>query len=196
MLCENIHRIMDDKKVTEDYKNILQDYLDHLTEMLNVVTRLFSDGAYYTIEPGLCENIHRIMDDKKVTEEYKNILHDYLDRLTEMLNVVTLLFSDGDHYTIEPSRLIPFGLLRGLTENYDENELEHVVIPGSRENFLVLLAFIEEENEVRRAGLIRAFRGPYTYHQHTTRLGESLLDDANKLALPSASLAELYRLIR
>jgi hypothetical protein len=186
---------MDDKKVTEDYKNILQDYLDHLTEMLNVVTRLFSDGAYYTIEPGLCENIHRIMDDKKVTEEYKNILHDYLDRLTEMLNVVTLLFSDGDYYTIEPSRLIPFGLLRGLTENYDENELEHVVIPGSRENFLVLLAFIEEENEVRRAGLIRAFRGPDTYHHNTARLGESLLDDANKLALPSASLAELYRLV-
>ena len=91
--------------------------------------------------------------------------------------------------------MVPFGLLRGLTENYDENDLEHVVIPGSRENFLVLLAYIEEENEVRRAGLIRAFRGPDTYHHHTARLGGSLLEDANYFALPSASRAELYRLV-
>jgi hypothetical protein len=141
----------------------------------------------------LSEQIQSIMDDNKVTKEYKNILQAYKNRLINMFYVVTLLFEDGEAYTIERSRLIPFGTLTQLTVSYDENELKDVVLPKSRKNFLVLLAFLEAETSARRSELIRALCEPDTYHNHTTRIGESLLKDANYFSLPEASLSDLYR---
>jgi hypothetical protein len=132
----------------------------------------------------LCENIQRIMDDKKVTEEYKTLLQDYINRLMEMLDVVTLMFSDGA-CTIERSRLVPFGVLWAMTQNYDENELENVVIPRSRETFLILLKFIDAVHPTRRWELI----------EYNTKFGASLLRDAKYFNLPSASQSELYRLV-
>jgi hypothetical protein len=131
----------------------------------------------------LCENIHRIMNDKKVSQEYKTFVQEYIDRLTEVLDVVTLLFSDGS-YSIERSRLVPFGVLWGLTQNYNENELETVVIPRSRENFLVLLSFLETD-PARRARV---------YHEHSTRFVGSLLEDATYFGVSSTYLAEIERL--
>ena len=133
----------------------------------------------------LCENIQRIMDDRKVTEEYKIFLQDNINRLMEMLDVVTLMFSDGA-YTIERSRLVPFGVLWVLTQNYDENELENVVIPRSRETFLILLEFIESVTPIRRQVLI---------HKYNTEIGASLLDDATYFDLSSTYQSELYRLV-
>ena len=130
----------------------------------------------------LCENIQRIMDDRKVTAEYKTLVQDYVNRLMEVLNVVTITFSDGA-YTIERSRLVPFGVLWALIQNYDENELENVVIPRSRESFLVLLEFMEAATPIRREELI---------HEHKTTFGTSLIHDANYFDLPSASQSELY----
>jgi hypothetical protein len=133
----------------------------------------------------LCENIQRIMDDRKVTEEYKIFLQDNINCLMEMLDVVTLMFSDGA-YTIERSRLVPFGVLWVLTQNYDENELENVVIPRSRETFLILLEFIEAVTPIRRQELI---------NKYNTKIGASLLDDANYFDLSSTYQSELYRLV-
>jgi hypothetical protein len=134
----------------------------------------------------LCENIHRIMNDKKVSQKYKTFVQEYIDRLTDVLDVVTLQFSDGS-YSIERSRLIPFGVLWGLTQNYNENELESVVIPRSRDNFLVLLSFIETETPARRARV---------YHDHNTRLVGSLLEDATYFRVSSTYLAELSSLMK
>jgi hypothetical protein len=140
-----------------------------------------------------CEKVATMMASPTVTETYKSFVKAYLESLHDMLDVVTIKFLDGS-YTIKKSRLKPFKFLKEVME-CDNNDQEPFSIPRTQENFIHLLSFMETETLVGRTDLVRSLRVSSTYHNHSTIIGQSLLEDANYFMIPDRDLAQLDGLI-